>query len=367
MGASLFLPAVMGPSLGRNTIGFNLPGISPWEYFTSQPFVFLQYLKLTFLPFNLSLDYGWLPSRNPARQWLGFLMWVMIIAFITWLWRRSKPAGSLALIAGSVMSPTSTILPLQDIIFEHRMYLPLACLMAGLVSVASLKAGLFASVDTIEADRTETPTPPVAAPSLSARWLFVPIVIAIAFSVLTVLRNYEYHTYARVAQRDTENNPDNPRAWVQWASANEYDTPEPSIQMMEHALALAEDRDFWYAGTRYKWWRDLGDLYFTTGQIDESLPCYLNALPHSHDLLQETEIHFQLAMIASIHGRHQEAEALFLKTLEGDQSIRADVLAAYRAHRQRIADSQQLPDQSNPVKERSAEQQRSAFKPQVAS
>ncbi len=316
VGGFMMLPGLIGN--GRNTIGLNIDGLTPWAYFTSQPIVFAQYLRLSVFPIWQSLDYGWLPSHEPRWQFLGLVGWLLIGVATVALWRTSRPLAFTVLTALLVLAPTSTILPFQDIIFEHRFYLPLACLLAG---VGSWIAAIAFRRDDTSASRS--------------RWILATVMLSAGFSWLTISRNLDYTSAARIHEVDTQNHPDNPRAWYGLATTAVLTRPEPKIEMLRRAIDLSAARDFFYAGTDYKWPRDLADTLFLSGRVSESREYYQLALRHSYDELQETEVLFQLAMVASIEGRVDDAEQLFQQTLAGDRAIRDQVRAAYLAHRAR--------------------------------
>ncbi len=321
VGAMLILPQTTAPSGGRSVVGFDVKGFSAWSYFTSQPRVFLEYLRLSVFPLWQSLDYGWLPPREPRWQIAGLLGWLGLAASIACLWRRARPLAFLVLAALLVLAPTSTLLPLQDIIFEHRFYFPLACFVSGCVGWAVIRNG--------HPDKSQ---------SIRIGWrvLVTTIALAVPLSWRTIVRNMDYTSQPRIHRVDTENNPQNPRAWYSLAATTPFDRPEPKIEMMERAIGLSRERGYFYAGTDYKWPRDLADTLFLSGRVSESRPYYEQALPNSYDELQRTEILFQLAMIASIEGRVADAEKLFQQTLSGHPKIRPQVETVYAAHQERL-------------------------------
>lgn len=105
--------------------GFGFRGITPWEYLRSQPQVLLHYLRLSFWPDQLLLDYGWPVANDPLSIYLPGLVIVTLVGlslFALWKW---PPVGCLALSAFLVLGPSSSIMPIADLCFEHRMYLPL--------------------------------------------------------------------------------------------------------------------------------------------------------------------------------------------------------------------------------------------------
>jgi len=114
----------------------DLKSLSPTAYLLTQPGVLLHLIRLSFWPHPLCLDYGW-PLAHRIREILppailiGALLWATIWGLI------KRPAlGFLGVWFFLILAPTSTILPLEDPIFEHRLYLSLAAFTTLVVLVA---------------------------------------------------------------------------------------------------------------------------------------------------------------------------------------------------------------------------------------
>ncbi len=87
--------------------------------------VWLHYLRLSVVPYPLCLDYAW-PMAEPGAGLLiaGLVLGLAGIASV-WAVVRRHPAGLPGMWFMIILAPTS-IIPLPDLAFEHRMYLPLA-------------------------------------------------------------------------------------------------------------------------------------------------------------------------------------------------------------------------------------------------
>lgn len=115
----------------ENSVGSHL-AFGPLAYAITQAPVLTRYLQLSVFPLHQSLDYSWtvIPLATAAPY---LLAWLALGGATLWgLWRRaawSFPAGAFFLI----LAPTSSFLPIADVIEEHRMYLALACVLSGLV------------------------------------------------------------------------------------------------------------------------------------------------------------------------------------------------------------------------------------------
>jgi tetratricopeptide (TPR) repeat protein len=108
------------------------------QYFLTQFSVLVTYLKLFFWPLNLNLDWDFPVAltifnvRTVAS--LSLLLFLVLLAIL--LAYRDLRFGSLGIIAFFVtLAPTSSIIPIKDLIYEHRMYLAVAFLAMGFVEI----------------------------------------------------------------------------------------------------------------------------------------------------------------------------------------------------------------------------------------
>ncbi|ADG69058.1 Tetratricopeptide TPR_2 repeat protein [Planctopirus limnophila DSM 3776] len=102
----------------------DVPDVSRWQYFRSQPWVVATYVKLWFWPTGQCADALLIPINNPAIYWPGLVIASLCLII---LWRMSFHRPALGFLLGAwllVLLPTSSIVPIQDLYFEHRMYLP---------------------------------------------------------------------------------------------------------------------------------------------------------------------------------------------------------------------------------------------------
>ncbi len=124
-----------GAKPGAN-VGFAYHGISPIEYAMTQPGVILHYLRLCVWPDTLCLDYQW-PVATSAGQIAGpaLIVLALLVATVGAIASRHW-LGFAGLWFFLILAPTSSIVPIKDVIFEHRMYLPLAAVTTVVVFVA---------------------------------------------------------------------------------------------------------------------------------------------------------------------------------------------------------------------------------------
>ncbi len=98
-------------------------GIAPAAYAMTQPRVVLRYLALWLVPLRQNFDHDIRIGAGVAAT-IGLLA---LVALALWQVRRG---GVWLLGAMVLLAPTSSVIPLADLMFEHRMYLPMVSLAA---------------------------------------------------------------------------------------------------------------------------------------------------------------------------------------------------------------------------------------------
>ena len=110
--------------------GFHLEGLTPLDYGMTQCRAIVHhYLQLSVWPHPLVFDYGrsFVQSFGEAAVPLTVLL-VLLSAVVAGL-RYRPPLGFVGAWFFVVLAPSSSLLPIADPIFEHRMYLPLAAVV----------------------------------------------------------------------------------------------------------------------------------------------------------------------------------------------------------------------------------------------
>mgnify|MGYP005837192965 CR=1 FL=1 len=108
--------------------GFSVEGITHRQYFLSQFNVLIYYFKLMFIPTNLRLDYDF-PIMTSIMQFPVFLAIpavILIIALSIFTFRRSPMLSFMILWFITVIAPSAGVIPIADLIYEHRLYIALA-------------------------------------------------------------------------------------------------------------------------------------------------------------------------------------------------------------------------------------------------
>lgn len=116
---------------GSAGVGFNLTsatGITPVTYLYTSLNVIWTYIRLLLLPINQNLDYDYAVAKTLFEfpTLLSFAGHVLVIAFACWGFIRKQwtllPFAVAWFYIG--LSPTQSFVPVVDVIFEHRVYMP---------------------------------------------------------------------------------------------------------------------------------------------------------------------------------------------------------------------------------------------------
>jgi protein O-mannosyl-transferase len=117
--------------VGKVTTAGSLPR---WDYLLTQFSVIVTYCRLLILPINQNLDYDYPISHSffVPRVLGSLLILSCLLGIAVYLLRRSRKGGDAALRLISfgilwffiTLSVESSVIPIEDVIFEHRVYLP---------------------------------------------------------------------------------------------------------------------------------------------------------------------------------------------------------------------------------------------------
>ncbi|MBF0463831.1 MAG: tetratricopeptide repeat protein [Nitrospirae bacterium] len=143
--------AKTGGALAESLSVVSYDEISRGDYLRTQFPVIVRYLKLLCLPIGQNLDYDFpvFKSFFNLRVLLSFLLLLGIFLFALYLYKISK-SHPIAKLAGFgilwfflALSVESSVIPIADVIFEHRLYLPsVGLFLTVLMGVSYLTAKL---------------------------------------------------------------------------------------------------------------------------------------------------------------------------------------------------------------------------------
>ncbi|KPK97248.1 MAG: hypothetical protein AMJ95_10125 [Omnitrophica WOR_2 bacterium SM23_72] len=124
---------------------FNQPSSARY-YFLTQLRVLVTYLRLLFIPVNQNLDYDY-PIRTSFLNLPSIGSFLLLASIFFWgirLYRKHRLFSFCIFWFFLTLTPESSFIPLKDVIFEHRLYLPMVgfslFITSGLFSFSGSKA-----------------------------------------------------------------------------------------------------------------------------------------------------------------------------------------------------------------------------------
>lgn len=110
----------------------NMGGTSSWDYLLTQFGVIVTYIRLMFLPIGQNLDYDYPLQQSifKLEVLIPLAAILLILGSAIYLLQRSRENKLYKIIAFGIfwffitLSVESSIVPIEDLIFEHRVYLP---------------------------------------------------------------------------------------------------------------------------------------------------------------------------------------------------------------------------------------------------
>jgi tetratricopeptide (TPR) repeat protein len=248
---------------GMTPATFYPSNIPAFNYLITQPFVCLYYFKSFFLPFGLSADYDW---QALATVFDLRLLWglVFIIAMLAAAFHYNKRKMTGALSFGIcwfflALLPTSSFVPLSEVLNDHRMFFPFVGLMITVCWVIGLLLYKYEAI-------------------IRAKISLKIMIIAVCFLVLlanalgTIQRNRVWRTEESLWYDVTIKSPKNGRG------------------LMNYGLSLMKKGDY-----------------------ARALKYYNEALKY---VPRYSSLHTNLGIVKAALGNNQEAEGHFKKSLE---------------------------------------------------
>jgi Flp pilus assembly protein TadD len=233
--------------------------LEPWRYLLTQTEVIVHYLRLAVWPHPLVIDYAWPPADSIAAALPSTFIVLGLVAATILALARSWWPGFWGAWFFLILAPTSSIMPIADIAFEHRMYLPLAAVVVLLVVAAHEVFRILGGRSTGAAR---------ARPWLEASVLAA---VVVALGVTTARRNDDYRTAVAMWTDAVAKRPGNPRAHNNLGAAL-VRAGETEQAMARYAEAVRLKPD--YVDAR----NNLGTLLFRKGRIDEAIAEFSEAV-----------------------------------------------------------------------------------------
>ncbi len=300
-------------------------GTSPLQYLITQPFVILHYFGEFFLPASLSADSDWtlLPSIWNLRFFVGclFILLMIATAFYTAKYKDTRPISFGIIWFFLALLPTSSIIPLGEVLNDHRMYFPFVGLVLSVSWIVALLLTRYGK-------------------RVKKAVIIVPVMLILgAYAYGTYQRNKVWHTAESLWQDVSIKSPQNARGLMNYAVAlmgeqrfNEAETnlrkaigilPEYAFSYTNMGIIKEKEGQIELADHFYRMGVELGnklpDAYYYYGaflarqlRYSEAEPTLLEAIKLS-PLYVEPRI--QLMNIYSMTGRWDELKKLANQTL----------------------------------------------------
>jgi Tfp pilus assembly protein PilF len=298
LGATWVLLAAFVMSASHTTsVGTGL-GWTPWLYLQTQAGIIVHYLRLAVVPWPLVLDYEWPPVQGLSEV-LPYAIPLLIAAILSaWGVVKRHPLGFVGAWCFLILAPSSSVLPIvTEVAAEHRMYLPLAALLA------AVAAGGWLAVRRVDGT-ARTWTPPAIA------LVVVAVAAVVACTTLTRARNVQYQDEEGLWKDTITKRPENSRALgnlaVLMLKQGRTAEAEP---LLVRALAVRPD----YPEAQSA----MGAALAMQGRVDDALPHFARAVALRPDYVDAWA---NYAEALASRGQFTDAVAAFRKviTLKAD-------------------------------------------------
>jgi protein O-mannosyl-transferase len=144
---ALYVPFLLGSGaaaalilreLAHSTTAGFAAGADPLSYALTECRVILLYIRLFLVPAGQNADWQIPLNHSPGdgHAWVFLLGITVLIAAIAWLYNRARAVSFGLLVFLLALLPTSSFVPVRDVMAERRMYLPLVGLIFALIGLA---------------------------------------------------------------------------------------------------------------------------------------------------------------------------------------------------------------------------------------
>ncbi len=319
-----FLVALSHTYKGETSAGFSVYNISHHSYLMTQFNVVIHYIRLLFIPANLNLDYDF-PIKNSFWQYptyLSFSILLALLIFAILIARKHKLFSFFILWFFITVAPSAGIIPIADVVFEHRLYLPsigycviLVLLINKLFSFQWMRQRVLRYKLTYA----------------------VPILLLVVYSTQTYLRNLiwkdEVTLWGDVVKKSPNKaRPHNNLGKIYLDKADELKTDPLAIQKREQYLDMAIEQFEKAIKTDPNFSKALGNLgiaYANKGEYKKAIETYYEAIiTYEEELKKEPKIRDEFAKVYHNLGVAYEYNNKGIRYGEGYDREKA--ISAYR-------------------------------------
>lgn len=283
-----------GQSDPTNLVNFS--GVSRWEYLWTQFGVVINYLRLLIFPMGQSIDHDYSLARHffSFQVLLPLFLIMMLLGTAVVLWLRSGSHSEnnpwLRLIAFGIIwffvtiSVESSIIPLDDLFVEHRIYLPSIGFFTALLAMIAL----YVTNRTVGATQA------------------ILVAVIVLLCLATVRRNALWADNVAIWRDAVSKSSKNARPYNNlgyWL--NQAGRHEEAVTVLRRGVVLFPDYT--------KIYMNLGIALSSLERLDEALPVTLEALEQEPS---NPRIANNLATLYLRMGLVRKGRELLLKTME---------------------------------------------------
>jgi len=146
------LVVLLGSDLAKTHIeGLTDGMLSPFTYFLTQVNVICTYMRMIVLPFGQSIDHDYPTTVNLLDLSLitSFTVHTTLFYLAAKFWKKNILVCCGIITFYLALAVESSIIPLEDIMFEHRVYLPFAGVVIALAGLLAKSNNLKAALESI--------------------------------------------------------------------------------------------------------------------------------------------------------------------------------------------------------------------------
>jgi Tfp pilus assembly protein PilF len=262
--------------------------VGRWQYLCTQFTVILLYLKLIVFPKGLNIDHGY-PMKNGFFEGITPIAFVLILGVIILSLVYSKRYKILSfgvLWFFIALSVESSILPIRDAMFEHRVYLAFS-------GVSILFAYFLCLV----------------MPGKKRAAITVATIILIASVVTVCLRAQTWQSELSLWHDSTKKAPDNARAWNNYGNAL-VENGNKQTAALAYQKAISANSSY------SKPYCNLGKIYAEQGRLEKAEQLFLQSIKLDPGF---AEAHNNIAIIYTIKKNPEKGIEHFEKALKFDR------------------------------------------------
>jgi tetratricopeptide (TPR) repeat protein len=289
----------------------DLRTISRHDYLITQFRVIVTYIRLLVLPVNQNLDYDYplFTSLVNAEVLLSIALLTGILALAAYALRAAMKKKNACLLIASAgvfwffitLSVESSVIPIKDVIFEHRLYLP------SVGACAAFASFVFFVIE-------KRPWGKKTSSRVLAAAVVILLVTALPFGVAAYKRNHVWGSELTLHQDVVKKSPGNARGHNNLGMAyKDLGMTDKAIEEFRTAIRLIPDQDTRRLDVKTDAGNNLANVYLIRGRLGLAIEAYRAVLKIDP---VHVEAHYNLAMACEEYGCLIEAIEHYRRFIE---------------------------------------------------